>query len=184
MRLIGLTGHKGSGKSSLAGYLSQDYDYEIFSFAEPIKNMLAGLYHDLGVDPDAIEEKLYGKSKETPCPWLGGKTPRYAVQTLGTEWGRSLIWEDLWSQRLHTFIEFSEPDAKIVIDDVRLPREMEIINNLDGMVVRVNRPGLVLGDTHATEAIQFEAYINIDNGGDLSDLREAAGSLDRAFSEG
>ena len=46
---------------------------------------------------DDSEEEIDGRWKEHPCSLLLNKTPRYAMQTLGTEWGRELIGENIWT---------------------------------------------------------------------------------------
>ena len=46
------------------------------------------------------EAHIEGALKEVPCELLGGKTPRYAMQTLGTEWGRDTDQQDAVGGRL------------------------------------------------------------------------------------
>ena len=84
------------------------------SFAEPIKRMLAciGLSH----------EDLHGDRKEEPNDMLEGKTPRYAMQTLGTEWGRDFISPNIWVNVVkHDILKYEIKDD-IVIDDCRFPQ--------------------------------------------------------------
>lgn len=88
-RLVGLCGRKGSGKTAAAKSLVED-GYTVVSFATPIKAMAAALYRAAGADKELIARKLLGNLKEAPCEILGA-TPRRVLQTLGTEWGRSII---------------------------------------------------------------------------------------------
>ncbi len=44
----------------------------------------------------ATEDKIEGSLKAKPCSLLAGKTPRHAMQTLGTEWGRNCIGDGFW----------------------------------------------------------------------------------------
>lgn len=100
------------------------------------------------------DDQLNGSLKETPCALLGGKTPRYAMQTLGTEWGRNLIHPDLWVF-IWTRYRRSEmrafPRDRVVADDVRFPNEVDAIHELGGEVWRVHRPGCQ-SDGHESES--------------------------------
>lgn len=132
--IIGLVGAKRSGKTTISEHLVDEYGFQRLRFAEPIKEMLKtmGLTH----------EQVDGSMKEEPLAILCGKTPRYAMQTLGTEWGRDLIGQDLWvnacQQRL--IRASGRRKARIVIDDVRLPNEVRMIKEMGGVIWRVRRP--------------------------------------------
>jgi hypothetical protein len=63
-------------------------------FAGPLKAMMAAL--------GCTNAEIDGDRKEVPCDLLGGKSPRWAMQTLGTEWGRKLIGDDLVDSSLAT----------------------------------------------------------------------------------
>jgi putative protein kinase ArgK-like GTPase of G3E family len=79
-QIIGLTGLMGSGKSLAAQELER-IGFTRTRFAGSLKDMMRVL--------GLTEEEIEGNLKETACALLGGKTPRYAMQTIGTEWGRS-----------------------------------------------------------------------------------------------
>lgn len=83
---IALHGSAGSGKSTLAKMLTEilGEGFAEVALADPIKRIV----HDLYRVPPVY---LWGESRfrETPREELGGATPRHALQTLGTEWGRS-----------------------------------------------------------------------------------------------
>ena len=59
-------------------------------FAAPLKAMFAAL----GIAPAPRDDPRVWR--ETPHPLLCGRTPRQALQTLGTEWGRDCIGDDVW----------------------------------------------------------------------------------------
>src|SRR5690606_32540033 len=86
-RIIGLAGPAGSGKSTVAAILRSRHAYCELPFAKRIKDALANL---LEIAPFELE-----RHKEEPLPWLG-VSPRYMMQTLGTEWGRTMIHPDIW----------------------------------------------------------------------------------------
>jgi len=126
----------GAGKSALARVLVRDYGYKVLKFADPMKDMLRVL--GLG------NRELEGDRKESPCGLLGGRTPRWAMQSLGTEWGRSLMgesfWVDVWRRRVEALVA-EWPDAKLVVDDCRFPNELEAARSLGFVPVRIWREG-------------------------------------------
>lgn len=132
--LVGLCGPARVGKSTVASFLVREFGYIPLKFAGPLKDMLAVL----GLD----EEQLEGGDKESPCAWLGGRTPRYAMQTLGTEWGRELMHEDLWVHvwRRRAMRHLGE-GHRLVVDDIRFPNELRAIQSLGGIAYRVVRSG-------------------------------------------
>ena len=143
--LVGITGYAGPGKTTAAGSLMQNGYYRL-RFADPIKEMVAILGLTSG--------QLDGDQKEEPTALLGGKSPRYAMQTLGTEWGRNLvsptIWIDILRRRAQEMRVVGQP---VVVDDVRFPNEAEAIKEVGGFLIRVVRPEqfLPIGMSHASE---------------------------------
>lgn len=136
--IIGISGHMGVGKTT-AAKIFEKYGYSIIKFADPLKLMLKVL--------GMTEEQLNGPKKSLPIPWLGGKTPRYVQQTLGTQWGRLLIYNDIWVNAW----EFNIHDKdKIIADDVRFSNEAKRIHYLHGKIIKVTRPGYN-GDNHESE---------------------------------
>ena len=141
--IIGLTGKKGCGKSSVAAILAEKHGYEHVSFATPIKAMLEAI----GFTDAQLNDPI---QKEKMIPELG-KTPRQCMQLLGTEFGRSMIKDSIWVTSLEKRLD---KDKNYVIDDVRFPNEAAMIHANGGKVVRVVRAGQELGlvDAHVSEA--------------------------------
>lgn len=127
--IVGLTGRKGCGKSSVAKIFRDRLGYEILSFASPIKDMLRVL--GLG-DAELFDPVI----KEIPLDEYG-KSPRELMQILGTEFGRELICQNIWVTALEKRID---RNLNYVIDDVRFPNEAAMIHANGGKVVRVVRP--------------------------------------------
>ena len=87
--VLGLTGPAGAGKSTVArAVLAELGGGSILHAGFALEAMLRAFYAALHVAPDLIERKVDGDLKRAPCPFLGGRTPALAQQTLGTEWGR------------------------------------------------------------------------------------------------
>jgi hypothetical protein len=158
--IIGIAGHRGSGKSAAAKILVER-GFVRQRFAQPLKDMLkaAGL----------TDEHVDGSLKEVPCELLGGATPRHAMQTLGTEWGRELLHPDLW---IILWRARARTTPFVVVDDVRFPNEVEAIRAEGGAIWRIRRPSCGF-DGHVSESYINDLAVDheIDNSGDLDFLR-------------
>lgn len=145
--IIGIAGPAQSGKSTLSGEFRRIIEfrgmkYREQPFAGPLKRMLASI----GVDVSDL-------SKNTPVPFLDGSvTPRIMMQTLGTEWGRSLM-PDLW---LRVWKNELDHDARAVcVPDVRFDNEADLIRELGGLIVHIVRKptaDMLAVPAHASEA--------------------------------
>lgn len=165
-----------SGKSEVAKALNS----KVLKFAEPLKDMLRVLFRAVGYGETQIEAFLEGDQKDTPIPEFGGKTPRYLMQTLGTEWGRNLVSDTLWTDILAYRATFALTHGKhVVVDDMRFPNEFGTLKSLGGTMVHVKRPGVVAKTTHKSEGLldgyQFDREIINDS--DLSSLKTGASAL-------
>lgn len=141
MKIVAFCGPAGVGKSTAAKYFL-DRGYTRISFADPLRRMLAAL---------TDVESGYNERKNEPRWELCGKTVRQALQTLGTEWGRGLIGEDLWLRQFEQQVA-DHPFKSWVLDDCRFDNEAVLIRRLGGVVVRVERPGFEFTAAHASEA--------------------------------
>lgn len=132
-RIIALVGNVGAGKSTVAQHLIEQHGYKLVKFAGPLKNMLRAI----GLDDEEIE----GSRKEVPCDLLCGKTPRHAMVTLGTEWGRDLIgpefWTGLWMEETAAHLNAGQV---VVVDDCRFPNEYEAVKKMRGVAWHIVRP--------------------------------------------
>jgi len=112
----------GCGKSTVAKYLTQPQGRletlsVLIPLAAPLKRMLATLLGDFGIGQYEACRYINGDWKEKPIPEIPGTpTARYLMQTLGTEWGRNLIHEDLWVQ---AWKRKATRAQVVVVDDVR-----------------------------------------------------------------
>lgn len=148
-QIFGLVGAKGSGKSTLANLLVRDHNFRRISFTQGLKAMLRTFLAGQGLSMDTIVRMLEGDLKETPTPYLDNKTPRHAMQTLGTEWGRECISGKIWVNAWHR--SAATANQSIVADDVRFLNEAEAIRNMGGLIILVSRQGLSLSDDHISE---------------------------------
>jgi len=156
--IIGLAGRAGSGKSTVAAHLAAR-GYRRIRFADPLKDMMRAL--------GLTERHIEGDLKEQPCPLLAGKTPRYAMQTIGTEWGRGIIHPDLW---VGAWEARAANDNLVVAEDVRFPNEEAAIRRLGGWVIGVERPGREVGSGHPSENQPISPDLWLRNDGDVPAL--------------
>lgn len=137
--IIGMAGHAGAGKDVAARYLVSRYGFVQAAYADPIRDMAALLFEQIGV-PDAYLR--HRAMKERPLPELGF-SPRALMQVLGTEVGRSLS-ADLWVRHLELRLGLQPHGGpvhdRIVISDVRFPNEVAWLRAKGGKVVRLTRP--------------------------------------------
>ncbi|QWY83235.1 deoxynucleotide monophosphate kinase protein [Rhizobium phage RHph_X2_25] len=161
-RLVALTGAAGSGKSTATRYLVEHNGYTLVKFAGPLKDMLRAI----GFDDDEIE----GEFKEMPMEMLCGKTPRHAMQTLGTEWGRKCMGEDFWVRIWR--LRAAMVGGRVVVDDCRFPNEAQAIRELGGMIVKLEGRGGIAG-SHASEAGCGQHDVVVTNDGCVTELYAA-----------
>lgn len=148
MPIIAFTGFKGSGKDTAAApFLAAGYAR--LAFADGIKAMLSGYLDYRGLDALTNERMLNGDLKETPTEHFEGRSPRHALQTLGTEWGRQLVGPNIWVNA--TVAQAKLWDA-VVIADVRFENEARAIREAGGSIYKVVRLDLVPTDPHTSEA--------------------------------
>ena len=165
-RIVGLTGLAGSGKTTVAHWLIGRFDFEPFAFADPLKDGVATM---LGIPREWMDDQ---ERKQAILPQYGC-TLRHVLQTIGTEWGRRCVHEDIWLIRAREIL--SARKASTVIHDVRFGNEAVMVRSM-GVLVHVVRDGHAGLDgsagRHVSEAgvrIAPEDIV-IHNCGDLDDL--------------
>lgn len=173
--VIGVQGYKRSGKDTIADHLVNSYNFERYSFANPIKEACKHLF-------GFTDEQVYGDLKDV-VDYNWNITPRYALQIMGTEIFQYDIQERIpelkvigrthWVKRfemwyndqliLQNEMNNFENDGTfhVVIPDVRFQHEVDGIRKVGGKIIKVIRPGLPLNDAHPSEMEQ-NAITDID----------------------
>ena len=167
--LIGITGRKGHGKDTAAEAL---LGFEVVKFAGALKAALRAYMVYVGLDRATIDRMIEGDLKEQPADCFRGRTPRYAMQTFGTEWGRDTIGSDIWTE---AFRERAKQFERVVCTDVRFPNEVALIRSMGGVTVRIVRPNAFYGADFNHVSERYIDGMPVDheilNNGSISELR-------------
>jgi energy-coupling factor transporter ATP-binding protein EcfA2 len=167
MKLIALVGPAGCGKSTVAKILSQEFLYKRIKFSQPLKDMLLAL--------GLTEAHTEGSLKSIPCDLLGGKTPRYAMQTLGTEWARDIMgknfWANIWRTRVQKHTRGIQ-GRSVVTEDCRFENEAKLVRELGGEIWVIERPSYsYTGHSSETEMADIKSDLIIKNQGSVEELK-------------
>jgi len=129
--IIGLTGHKGAGKDTAGGLLTERHGFLRVAFADQIRTALYTvnpLLEDGSRVQDAVDDIGWDRAKaEIP-------EVRSLLQRLGADAIREMD-PDFWLRIGMGLAEKS--DDPVVITDVRFPNEVAAIEALGGTVCRV-----------------------------------------------
>jgi len=146
--IIGLAGRANSGKTTAAKHLVFTMGFTRLSFASPIKSMVGDFLLGMGYGADYVDSLLTVEKEQVLAPL--GKSPRQLMQSIGTEWGRDCIDNNIWvtfaQRRLRAGGEWL-----IVFDDVRFENEASMICRLGGHIIHIDRGELVT-DAHRSES--------------------------------
>lgn len=199
--LIGVSGYARSGKDAVGLYLEQRYGFRRARFAAVLKDVCVRVF---GFTPEQID----GAEKELPdprypmsgtCPtcgalcssdgdgwlcedcrrlWPSHVTPRIAMQTLGTEWGRRLH-ADIWVEATLRPLDLSQ---RWVVCDVRFPNEVAGVRRYGGRVIRRLR-GAPESD-HPSETALADRPDLYDAGlGDFDTVEKLHAEIDRLMAQ-
>lgn len=168
--ILGIAGQKGVGKDTLAEIFQNIHGYKHKKFAGTLKKMLGVLLLDAGLEPPVINAMINGNLREVSSPIFCGKSTRYAMQTLGTEW-RDMLGQQLWTNILKAQLLTAKEPHNYIISDVRFHHEVKMIHELGGKVILLTR-GPFTDDPHPSEAeipfLKHDFYFS--NTGPLEDL--------------
>lgn len=164
--IIGICGAAGAGKGSVAAILDQR-GFATLSFADPLYAAVSAI---TGLTVAALQDR---SRKEEPIDWIGS-SPRRLLQTLGTDWGRNMIHEEIW---VMATMQRMRPGGDYCIPDVRFVNEAAAIKARGGVVWSVERScrSTLSGDaaSHESERGIPAEYVDsrIVNNGTLDDLQ-------------
>jgi hypothetical protein len=171
-KLIAFCGKAQCGKDTSVALIQNLILGQKISFAAPMREFMRDF---LGYESVEAMHELY----EVPHAELGWKTPRYALQTLGTEWGRNMIYDNMWVDKcIREADKIIEDNAGFtpLISDVRFQNEAVAIKNSGGIIIKVVRGDApeITNMTHSSENGIDDEYIDytIHNNGTLTELSD------------
>jgi hypothetical protein len=203
-QLLGFGGLLESGKDAIADYLVADHGFTKVNMSDPIDRCLyavnpivrVGIYEH-GYFGN-LWRALLGKKREVAVTRyrefrdsLGfteaKKIPeiRALLQRLGVEMGRDIIDPNIWVNiARRTITEHREAGTPVVISGIRFESEQDLVKELGGDLVWVNRPGHVSAASASTgghsSEVKFDGFaqdIVVENDGTLADLDVKAEGL-------
>lgn len=194
--LIGLGGHLRAGKDEVADRLVAEHGFVKVGMSDPLHEaMLAldpvvdcswtydanGHWEDGQVHYSELTEAVgYVEAKKNP-------EVRRLLQKLGTEVGRQMFDENVWTNLTARKVDdLRGAGHPVVVTGLRFHNEVRAVQDLGGHTAWVVRPSLepTAGATHASENSVDENWFGwtIVNDGTLDDLREATDRLLEAVS--
>lgn len=168
--LIGIAGKAGSGKDTLANYISFRGEYTGFSLSYYMESMLEPVILTYTNYIDWNDREW----KERVIPGLG-VSPRRLKQTLGTEWRDAIDSSKLlWCK----ILERNAGEAlinKVVIPDIRFEHEQDWVHSKGGIIVCVERDEAKAVEAHISENSlnPHKVDIFLKNNSSITDLHTA-----------
>jgi hypothetical protein len=133
--IVGLSGKKGSGKSTVAGYLERRIEGAVrLPFAFRLKEIARDCFGARSCQVDGTQEE---KHTMLAC----GLTGREVMQRIGQD--MRAIWPACWvyaweAQVVSMWAEWGVP-MPIIVEDVRFENEVQKIKRMGGIVIRLTR---------------------------------------------
>lgn len=154
-KIFGIHGLARSGKDVFSDYLLDACGGLAgrYSFASPIYRMLEVLLGELPTYVDDNGAVQYDKNAIIN-PY--DKSLRYMLQTLGTEWGRNLIDDDIWVfDALKYVTENTKTVGQFIFTDIRFVNEALFVRELGGVVIHITREqrDSIDNQSHASEGM-------------------------------
>lgn len=137
--IIGLSGRRRGGKSTLADHLVYRHGFVRLHPFEGGKAACGAYLRHIGVPEDEALRMTHGDLKDTPSAWLpDNQTPRYLMERLGKFMGVDMGPEWTLGQELARSGRLA-PDRDIVVESVVY--EADVLRSFGGVIIRVDRPG-------------------------------------------
>lgn len=167
--IVGISGKRGTGKTTLANMLADKYGFEHRYFAQTLKGLVSQQF-GLGYD------HVHGHLKEFELKAYPGWTPRKLMIAVG-QFYRSID-ELFWVRKTLENIT-----GHVVISDVRFLNEVQEIKKRGGIIVRLSRdPKLNIyqgeindpSETALDDYKDFDIIVPAESNLDMEDMEKTA----------
>jgi hypothetical protein len=147
-----------SGKSTVANYLADKFEFQRVPFAGPLKDWLVQFLVRWGYSQQEAWNYSWN-DKHLPLELIpGAPTARHLQQTLGTDWGRNLVHQKIWTELwIKAAVPILEAGGRIVVEDMRFPSEL--------FTVQDPRVNTYEGCSAAWRMNRIEANVRAENSG-------------------
>lgn len=177
--IIGLIGHKRSGKDSLAQFLVASHGYTRVALADPLKQAALALDPIVYVD-DAFYHPVRLSEVVEREGWERAKDTYPEVRRILQSFGEAIrqLEPSFWLDR--ALDKLGNIDGPVVVTDVRFRNEAEALHGLlDATLVRILRGDADISaalDTHVSEheLDDYPTDLIVDNNGPFAYLESAA----------
>ena len=132
--IIGICGHKGSGKDYLGAILKEFTGFKVVHFADPIKDILCDLFK---ISKDELNELKNSEDSK-----ILGTNMRSILQVFGTNIMQRFCGKRIW-------VDLVLKEDNLIISDVRFQHEVDAILEKGGFVIKLDSPCL---DSHISES--------------------------------
>lgn len=142
-KIIGICGLKGSGKDTIAKIIcDNDSSYVTLAFADAVKDAVSVMFgwpREL-LSGRTIESREWREKPDEYWSKAFGFdfTPRRALTTIGTDIIRPTFLKNIWDLNVKKRI-LSDTEHNFIITDTRFPNEINMIKDLGGIILRVER---------------------------------------------
>ncbi len=171
LKLIGVHGKARSGKDEIARVLVEEHGFIRTAFADPMKAAAAIAF---GWPPElAFSDEIKSHKSD-----LWGLTGREIFQKFGTEAMRGTFGDDFWIKRWAFDYVRLRATHSIVVSDIRTNVEADMVRQLGGLILHLERKGAGLRGLealHSSEAgIRFNSKtdLRITNNGTIEELAD------------
>ena len=160
-KIIGLIGFKQVGKSTAAKHLEEHYGFVRHNMKDALVAEIKQNFPDLlrEIAESTYRFRYMNSSVPPECvdKLFIEKPPlmRALLQNYGTEVRRKDddgYWTTQWEKKLRVKYEYEN----IVTDDVRFLNEADAVKMQKGILIRLTRPDITTGGSHASETEQLE----------------------------